>query len=423
MTFPTRIFRAPVGVIVLLVCALPLLSGCDEGSLNAPDIQDGPQSKSALFDSYVALGNSITAGFQSGGINQQTQSESYAVLLADSVLGTPFGIPALNNPGCPAPFESFFDNQGIPDPQRPANAQPCAFRSPSAATVRNVAVPSAKAIDVLQNDGPASPNQLTQFILGGRTQIDAALEANPTFASIWVGNNDVLTTARNGETDVTPVSDFQSQYTQILDRLESSDDFEGGALIGVANPTFIPLFSPGPVYFALDQAGQFPPTFDVDSNCDTINSNGLSPLVPLEYGFRLLGEAAAGASRTLDCDPPSPNGVLTLNEVSTLVQTVNQYNAFLETQADQRNLAYLDPNPAFQTLYADQNGTPQDPTDDPIPKFPDRDSDEPFGQFFSLDGFHPNAKTHRLVTNELAKAIENEYGINLSGLENAPQLP
>jgi hypothetical protein len=35
-----------------------------------------------IFHSYVALGNSITAGYQSGGINDSTQRQSFARLLA-----------------------------------------------------------------------------------------------------------------------------------------------------------------------------------------------------------------------------------------------------------------------------------------------------------------------------------------------------
>ena len=38
-----------------------------------------------LFARYVSMGNSITAGFQSGGINDSTQQQSYAVVLAKAM--------------------------------------------------------------------------------------------------------------------------------------------------------------------------------------------------------------------------------------------------------------------------------------------------------------------------------------------------
>ena len=39
-------------------------------------------------------------------------------------------------------------------------------------------------------------NQLTQFI-GGRTQVKAMLDAQPTFVSVWIGNNDVIGSLTN----------------------------------------------------------------------------------------------------------------------------------------------------------------------------------------------------------------------------------
>jgi len=400
-----------------LLLALPLLSGCDDDTLTAPQVQDD------LFSNYVSIGNSITAGFQSGGINSQTQSESYAVLLAEQ-METPFGIPELVTPGCPPPFVSFFNDSGIPAPERPqgTSAETCGLRAPSPPlALNNVAVPNAQTLDVLNNQ-TSSTNALTQFILGGRTQIKAALDANPTFATVWVGNNDVLDPALQGTANVTPPEDFQSQYTTILDSLTSNPDFQGGVLVGVSNIAFVPFFSPGPVYFALDQAGQFPPTFDVASNCDVQDPNtGLTPLVPLSFGFTLLGQAAQGQSVTLDCQAPDTN-VLTLAEVGTLAQTVQQYNAFIQQEASERGLGYLNPNQVLGALYTNDDGDP-DPTNDLIPKFPDRDSDRPFGQFFSLDGIHPSASTHRVVAAQLVQVINETYDTDLEPPEDVPALP
>ncbi len=42
---------------------------------------------------------------------------------------------------------------------------------------------------------------LTTFILGGRTQVQKAVEVDPTFATVWIGNNDVLGFALAGTTD------------------------------------------------------------------------------------------------------------------------------------------------------------------------------------------------------------------------------
>jgi len=59
--------------------------------LNSPGVP--PYAGGAMFQRYVAMGNSITAGFQSGGINDSTQRRSYAVLVAVSCAATGSIIP------------------------------------------------------------------------------------------------------------------------------------------------------------------------------------------------------------------------------------------------------------------------------------------------------------------------------------------
>lgn len=410
--------RSPsTGALLLIVLTLPWLSGCSDETLTAPEIQND------LFNSYVALGNSITAGFQSGGINSQTQSASYAALLAEQ-MKTPFGVPKLALPGCPPLLEQFFDENGFPDPQRPSgtDGETCALRDVGPPLrVNNVAVPFARVMDVTSNQ-TSSASALTQFILGGRTQIQAALDADPTFATVWIGNNNVLGPALNGTANVTPPSDFQSRYTSMLDQLTSAEHIQGGVLIGVANVAFTPIFSPGPVYVALDQAGQFPQNFEVASNCNTQDPDtGLTPLISIPYGFALLGQAMQNPNQTVTLDCQAAGPVLTLNEVLTIAGTVQQYNAFIEEQAQQRDLAFFNPNDVFAALYTNDDGD-QDPTNDLIPKFPDRDSDQPFGQFFSLDSIHPSSATHRVITNELISRINDTYDTSLESIP-APSVP
>ena len=418
MTAPRLPHSFSAAAVLLLALSVPLLSGCDDESLTAPEIQDD------LFNSYVALGNSITAGFQSGGINSQTQAESYAVRLSEQ-MRTPFGVPTLAAPGCPPPLVQFFNESGVPAPQRPPQTDEttCALRDASLPPrVNNVAVPGATVLDATSNN-TSSATPLTQFILGGQTQAQAALAANPTFATVWIGNNNVLGPALNGTDNATAVETFSTQYSGMLDSLSARQSLEGGVLIGVSNIAFIPFFSPGPVYTALEQQGQFPQNFDVAPSCNTQDpSTGLTPLVPIDYGFGLIGQALQnpGQTVTLDCQAAG-TPALTLNEVSTLAGTVQQYNAIIQQQAQQRGLAFFDPNDIFAALYTNDDGDP-DPTNDLIPKFPDRDSDEPFGAFFSLDGIHPSSAAHRVVTNQVISTINQKYGTSLQPIE-APALP
>ena len=403
-----RSYEALVRFLAVIAAGLLVLSltACDDEGLVAVQTQDD------LFTSYVALGNSITAGFQSDGINLTTQDESYAVLLAGQ-MGTRFDTPALNMPGCPPPLVNPLTGQRVGD----GEPNTCAIRAtPVPPVVNNVAVPGAASLDILSNlDEESRPNPLTTLILGGRTQLQAAADAEATFASVWIGNNDVLEPAITGvvtEQNVTPVAAFETRLQDVLDGLEAAG-VQGGVLIGVADVTLIPHLSPGVAYWLVDQEGGFPDPFEVHESCAPADLGGVgeATLVPFGYGiFELLGRALAGVPVTLNC--AQDQRVLSGQEIQTLVTTVAGYNQALEAQAQARGWAYLDPNPIFVQL--SQQGL--------IPPFPNLAAPtELFGPIFSLDGVHPSVLTHRLITNELVDVINQEYGTGLQPVE-VPQL-
>ncbi len=384
----------------LLLAALFLIAGCgDDASLLLPEDADA----GALFNRYVALGNSITAGFQSNGINVITQRDSYAVLVADQ-MGTEFYIPALARPGCPPPLVNL-----IPPEQLGPPGVECALRVGTIPPyLNNVAVPGAEVIDLLTNRDPASnPNPLTTIMLGGRTQLEAAADADPTFVSVWIGNNDVLGAALAGTTAlVTPPDVFEARYARVLDSLQAIG-VQGGLLIGVANVTLVPHLSPGVIYWQLDRQGEFPPTFDVAANCAPSQFGGVgeSTLVPFNYGFGvLLAQARQGVSVQLDC--VNDERVLEQEEIEQIVGAVQQYNAFIQSQAQDLGWAYLDPNALFTR--------PEIRAD--IPVFPQIGTEAPFGPYFSLDGVHPSSEAHELIADAVIQAINETYGSSIPPL-------
>ncbi len=372
-----------------LLLLLLFLSGCFNDESLLP-----PEPTNELFKRYVAIGNSITAGYQSGGINATLQRQSYPNLLARA-MNTPFNLPLLRDPGCPPPFTNILTGE------REA-PEDCALReTPPPRFINNVAVPGAKVVDVLTNfDENGGANALTQFILGGFTQLQLAARVHPTFVTVWIGNNDVLGAALAGTTAlVTPEDDFRAKYTAMLDSLVDMG-VQGGLLIGVANVTFAPHFSPGIAYAQVKQMGALPPTFDVAANCAT---TGATSLIPFSYAFgELLATALQGQSVTLDCmnDPR----VLTPSEVASIVQTTQAFNTFIQQKANDLGWAYLDPNVLLQQL-KDQGA---------IPPFPNlANPSELFGPYLSLDGLHPSTAAHRLIAQAAAEAIDARYGTNL----------
>src|SRR5207302_7356871 len=78
----------------------------------------------------------------------------------------------------------------------------CDLRDPTKVTdiLNNVAVPGAYAADLtVTGSGVVVPNNgLNTLILGGLSQVDRALVADPTFISFWIGNNETLLPAEAG---------------------------------------------------------------------------------------------------------------------------------------------------------------------------------------------------------------------------------
>ncbi len=392
MTRTTKLFAAAALGIVLGA------SACQNDQLFRPAnfVPIDP-----LFERYVSMGNSITAGFQSGGINDSTQLQSYAVLLANR-MGSPFFEPLMNRPGCPAPYTNVFTQTRIA-----GGPTTCALRKIQAVPppyISNTAVPGAEAIDPYNNlDAASNANALTTFFLGGMTQVQMMERARPTFVTLWIGNNDVLGAATNSANGgdsalVTPVAAFQTRYSALLDSIEAVNP-QGVVLIGVANVTAIPFFSRGSTYLGAKLANQLPPTMTVTANCAP--PRGDSVLVPFPFGAALVGAAAAGASTTLDCTE-----IQTVQpaELVNLVSTVTAYNSYIASQATARGWTYYNPNTALDSLRTVATAVR------PFPLIGQPCSANPFGTAFSCDAVHPSAATHKLIANKLRQAINAAYG-------------
>jgi hypothetical protein len=408
-----RTNRCSAAVLGLVLVA----AACNDDQLNRP-FSNVPVDP--LFERYVSMGNSITAGFQSGGINDSTQLQSYAVLLARA-MRSPFFPPLLNRPGCPPPYTNVFA-QPTPTRVGGGTATTCALRkipNPAPPYISNTAVPGAEVEDIISNSDTASnPNTLTQFILGGLTQTQMLERAHPTFVSIWIGNNDVLGAATSStnpgdSTKITAVANFQARYSAMLDTVDAAGP-QGAVLIGVANVTAIPFFSAGATYWAIKNGlvpgSSFPAAFTVSNNCAPIatgipGARGDSTLVPFPYGAALLGAAQLGAPRNLDC-ADTVAAVVVPRELVKLVTAVTAYNTFIASQATAHGWAYVDPNPTLDSLRA----LPQPNT--VVRAFPligQLCNLNPFGSAFTCDGVHPSAFTHRLIAIKLRDAINAAY--------------
>ena len=92
---PKSVHRSPSALVSFVV-----LAACGDGGGST---DTGQITREELFRRYVAVGNSITAGVQSDGLNDSTQAQASPVLLAQQA-GTAFGFARLQRPGCPPPL-------------------------------------------------------------------------------------------------------------------------------------------------------------------------------------------------------------------------------------------------------------------------------------------------------------------------------
>ena len=382
----------------------------------APDVdivRPAAPSGGSMFRSYVSIGNSLTAGFQSAGINANTQAAAYPVLIAQAV-GTPFRIPSLMLPGCPPPVINFQTLQRSGG----GSGDTCALRTAGsvAEIINNVAVPGATSLDPTSRTTSAS-NVATLLILGGKSQVERAIEAAPSFVSIWIGNNDLLDAALTGivvatpgiSSGITPQPTFEVNYERMLDALAAGADLEGGLLIGVFDPTSAPALFPAS---ALVTDGAFKAAFDqyvgaVTTLLPTCTAS-TSSLISLAIALAIR---AGTHPPTIGCEPEAapvaPVGdryVIDANERAAIGAAVAAYNDFIAAHASALGFAYLDPNAPLAALR--QGGQ--------IPLVPDLVSvTAPFGAFISLDGVHPSAKGHAILANAAIDVISQEYGLSI----------
>lgn len=184
-------------------------------------------SGDADFSSYVAVGNSLTAGYMDGTVYRVGQTYSYPNLLAQQfalVGGGEFTQPSyaedVNNLGG---IQGLAGTRLVIDASegRPENivGTSTITLTPQATAYNNMGVPGAKSFHLLAPGygnvagvalGQANPYFVRHATSPTATVLGDAMSKNPTFFTNWIGANDVLSYATNGGAQpdgVTPAND------------------------------------------------------------------------------------------------------------------------------------------------------------------------------------------------------------------------
>ena len=171
------------------------------------DVNANYSAGDADFTTYVAVGNSLTAGYMDGTVYKSGQQYSFPNLLAQQfslVGGGAFTQPSyeedVNNLGGIAglaPTRLVIDASE----SRPENIAGTSTitLTPQATAYNNMGVPGAKSFHLLlPGYGGLNPYYARHATSASSTVLGDALSKNPTFFTCWIGANDVLAYATTG---------------------------------------------------------------------------------------------------------------------------------------------------------------------------------------------------------------------------------
>ncbi len=354
----------------------------------------------AEIKKYVALGDSISAGYQDGGLVIDYQNESFPKLISNQLGISDFQQPLISQPGIPPVLVIKSLYPSIVIVSKPGIGTPLNLTLPR--PYDNLAVPGANTYNLLSTitDGGG----MHDLILRGLgTQLQQGISLKPDLITLWIGNNDVLKAVLAGRViegvTLTSFSNFQSCYTQIISALKANTS----AKIVIANipdVTSIPYVTALPIYL-VDPLTRKPVL--VGGNLvyligpkGTLSPGDYITLPASTYLAQGIGIPAVAGGTGL---PLPDEVVLDKDEVSAIRARTQQFNDFLKSTASTNNIPLLDVNSLL--VKASKEGI--------VVGGVKLTTAFLTGGLFSLDGAHPSSLGHAIVANEFIKLINQTY--------------
>jgi lysophospholipase L1-like esterase len=368
----------------------------------------------ADFTRYVSLGDSLTAGFWSGGLVSTVQVNSYPALLKRQATGSSasFQQPLVRYPGIPNTLQlvSLLPSTVI----APAAGQGVPLNLTLQAPYNNLGVPGAKVHDTLATtNGGLHDLILRNPNFGNTTALQQALIQKPTFVTLWIGNNDVLGAATSGividGVTLTTVASFESDFRTILANLKGS-----GAKLAIANipdVTSIPFISTIPSVVVNPATRK--PVLVNGAPVPLIGPKGLltaadhvllTAQTSLGKGLGIPAALGGTGKPLLDTD------VLDAQESAKVQDRINNFNAIILQAAGDAGAAFVDVNSFFKQIAAhglDVGGVVY--TNAYLT-----------GGLFSYDGVHPTPFGYAVIANAWISAIDAKFGATIKPVNLYP---
>jgi hypothetical protein len=421
---------------LVIALSVSVLVAC-KPNLTAP----APSKGSINPTRYVAIGNSITSGYADGALSYEGQMNSYPYIIAQQLKligGGNFNQPLINQgsigvgmpPTYGAPFKLGYstDCLGVnslgPIPTATVGDMSVFSTNIYAGQgpFNNMGVPGAKAINVdsvgygLRNPffTRMASNPATASILSD------AEATNPTFFSMFIGNNDVLAYAMNGgaSDSITPSAGavgigFDASILAIANTLTANG--AKGVIGNIPDITSLPFFTTIPWNgLALTRQseadslnGAWPGlnfNFHIGNNAFLIADANVPyiGLRQIQEGELILLNVPLDSIKCHKMGTliPIPNQhVLTAKEIINVQTATITYNQTIKSVAQLKGLAFVDVEAFLNQTKSgiNYNGVTLN-------------AQFVTGGVFSLDGIHLNPIGNALLANQFINAINATYG-------------
>jgi lysophospholipase L1-like esterase len=362
------------------------------------------------FKKYVAVGDSLSAGFTNGSLVLTHQPASWPALLAGRIGTsiTDFQQPYITEPGAPAELALLSLSPVVIAPKSSDIGLPANYTLDR--PYDNLAVPGATSVDVVTR----TTGGLHDVILRGKgTQLQQAVSLAPTFVTVWIGSNDVLAAVTAGRAidgvTMVPLPAFQAAFTQILGTLRAT----GATVVTATIPdvTLVPFANAIPPLVVDPATGQ--PVMIGGQTVPLIGPSGpLAPGSKVTLGASSLLAQGVGIPAALGgSGQPLPDDVvLDPSELAIIRERVSAMNASIRGIAGAMGVPVVDMNGFITDMIT--NGR----------QYAGVTLSGSFltGGLVGYDGIHPTDVGYVLIANEWIASLNQQLGTSLRPVELAP---
>lgn len=268
--------------IYTLIASIFFLVSCESEFENSVEDNEVYRTGEADFSNFVSVGNSLTAGFADNALYREGQLNSFPKILAGQfalVGGGEFTQPLVDDNigglllnANPIPgFDTrlvLSTQSGSPLPANISGTPQTDIADIQKGPFNNMGVPGAKSFhlglngygDISNIESIANPYFVRFASSPNASVMEDAVAQNPSFFSLWIGNNDILGFATSGgigqdqtgnldpstygSQDITDPNVFGEIYLGYVDALTA--EASGGVLYNIPDVTNIPFFTTVP---------------------------------------------------------------------------------------------------------------------------------------------------------------------------------